>query len=619
MQKRGNRTRIILQVLFTTFVSLGSAQILKYETKVELIKETLVTERSYLIQVNSSENRDWGEIIIPHGDNDNFTLLSAEILDKDGEVVYRPKKKDILTRNRFSESSFHEDDQITELNLFWNEYPYQIKYSYKRSARNYTYLLRWTPPVDKGITPLVSNVEVIVPQNTNIHINSTDEFNLTENIENGKRRMKWTLLLKEIPGKEVYSPIYWENLPSIIVAPESFKYGVEGSLSSWSEYGDWFLKLNSGIDEITFEEKINVKNILKGQSNLQDSIAALYHYLQDNTTYVNVSIDLGGLRSYPASYVCENKFGDCKALTTYMKGLLNYAGVQSNYVLIDAGNNYYSDGWIVDESPGPQFNHIVLAVPTESDTIWLENTSTVLPTDYVGTSLQNRKSLWLEEGQSQLIEMPKLSLEDVMNKSIFNFQLDTIGSGELNSTITMRGKSFEQTRYRNKSLKKDEIENRIKRDVKIKKFTLENYEIIDESRDSLFNQIKISGVVKGQIQEIEDIKAIRPPKIKIPDFEKSDGRKRDVKINMPINEMITSSYDLTSFDQISLAPKEVSLDSKYGSYKFTIINTDRVIEVNQHFTLKRGYYSIDEYPEFYQFISKVKNNQKKLAVVFTTN
>ena len=52
-----------------------------------------------------------------------------------------------------------------------------------------------------------------------------------------------------------------------------------------------------------------------------------------------------------------------------MRSLLQVIGVESYYTLVMAGENAPS---IINNFPSPQFNHAILCVPVDKDTIWLE-------------------------------------------------------------------------------------------------------------------------------------------------------------------------------------------------------------------------------------------------------
>ena len=101
----------------------------------------------------------------------------------------------------------------------------------------------------------------------------------------------------------------------------------------------------------------------------------------------------------------DHLIGDCKALTTYMKGLLKASGISSFQVLVRAG-----EPDILDVNfPYDSFNHVILMVPQQTDTIWLECTSQMDPCGYMGTFTENHTGLLLDGEHSHLVHIPALN------------------------------------------------------------------------------------------------------------------------------------------------------------------------------------------------------------------
>ena len=86
----------------------------------------------------------------------------------------------------------------------------------------------------------------------------------------------------------------------------------------------------------------------------------------------------GGWQTFDAKYVEKNKFGDCKALSNFMKSMLKVVGIEGQLVVVSAGDDDF-----FDPDPTfclPRFNHMILHIPSEN--MWLECTSDGNPTGY---------------------------------------------------------------------------------------------------------------------------------------------------------------------------------------------------------------------------------------------
>lgn len=368
---------ILLLVILTLYVGQTSqAQVLDYATKIKIEKGKKITEKTFLIQVKNKENNWLSHIEVGHGPDAEFALIGAKVIDAKGNIVKKLRKKDISTKSDLSHGTFYQDDLVEEFDLYWNEYPYQIEYSYRITEEKFIYITKWYPLVYTKVITEKSSLQVEVPSTYEISLDYSDEIKHEAFAFEDKKIYQWQYGQIKSPKSESYTKPLEELVPFVSVVPLEFEYGVHGSSKSWSSFGTWQMGLNRGTDRLPASEKSIIDKLINGIDDKQQIVKTLYQYLQDKTKYVNVAIDVGGLKSYPASYVCENKYGDCKALTTYMKAMLSYVDIKSYYTTINAGSNAAR---INKNFPSQQFNHVILTVPMEKDTIWLENTSNSLP------------------------------------------------------------------------------------------------------------------------------------------------------------------------------------------------------------------------------------------------
>ena len=105
-----------------------------------------------------------------------------------------------------------------------------------------------------------------------------------------------------------------------------------------------------------------------------------------------------------------------------MKSALATVGIESYYTLIYGDSKPIK---IDQRIPSQQFNHVILCVPLEQDTVWLENTSSSSPFNYLGVFTQNRKGLLVNGDKSELVNTPALTQEQCLIESKFGFSLDT--------------------------------------------------------------------------------------------------------------------------------------------------------------------------------------------------
>lgn len=426
--------------------SQPSGKIIEYTEHAIVESGSLRQEVSLFIEISNKEGNWLGDIEIYYNEGDKYKLEEAELLDSKLNKLRKIKKKDVKTLNANNRGTFFDDRMVDKFSLKYNSYPYYIKYRYSITTRDFLYASHWVPRKYNTIPVAKASLTLTRPADYEIAIDSIGSFEYSRKQDIPDPNWiteTWSVDYPKKVGHEPFSPPAMEELDQIQIVPIKFSYGVHGLQDSWAHFGEWISKLNEGLDELPPLETARLKTKF---GHLTDTFAlteSLYNYLQDNTRYINVSLDIGGLKSYPAEYVLNNQYGDCKALTMYMKALLKVFSIPSYYTIIEAGSNPQR----IDTSfPSQQFNHVILCVPIGQDTIWLENTASFYPFNYLGTFTQNRTALLVNGPESRLIKTPPLTLEDVRVTNKFTLEItDPALSGTLE--VTSRGDDFESLAY----------------------------------------------------------------------------------------------------------------------------------------------------------------------------
>lgn len=556
-----------------------------------------------LLQINN-RNADT-EIRIPYSRGDKVNIDRAWIEDATGSVVRALRKNDIRDRSSISSISLYEDDFVKYFDLKHDAFPYRIYYTvrirYMRSLNTIDINHAWskTPVRD-------AKVMVEIPAKDSVRFKHENAGEPGTFFSHGGQFKKYTWQYNYTP------PLAWEanalekdlKAPSIQVVPLYFKFGEEGSFASWQSFGNWVFRLNKNRDKLTPEERGRIDNLLRNVENDRQKAEILYRYLQDHTRYINVSIKLGGLQTHPASYVCDHKYGDCKALTNYMQAMLKYAGISSYYTLIEAGSRAAE---IDTGFPSQAFNHVILVLPLENDTVFLECTSKNDPFGYVGTAIQERKALLIDEEKSRIIETPSLQPEDVLCTRTITVHPDR---SEILLEETQRGFNYELYTYLDKEVSRNEVADIIRDHIFSGKAELHAYELLPTNREKA--EIGLTARFKAEniYREYGNNLILPPFPISIKSYDPPEARSTGVRLDYPEFYVDRVVYNIQG-KEIHAVPEEITVESDFGRYEQRYELVEGALVCHKLFLLHAGQYPLERYADFYRFISMARDNETK--------
>jgi len=590
----------------------NSAEVLTYDKKIEIEGKKLSVWVDISIQINNQDGQNMTQVAIPYSASNKIKDLSASIIDASGNEVKKLKKRDVVDVSSISGYSLYEDDFNKVFELSYNQYPYVLKYSYSISYNGFLSIDEWTPVIALNTNTKKASLTLTTPTDFQLSIKEQNTNQAIKNTEDGKVIYEWIgTYTAESIKKEVFAPPIHELIPKVSIVPLNFEYGPSGSFQSWQSYGEWLNQLSYGLHDLPESEKQIVRNLTQDLPDIESKANALYHYLQDNIRYINVAIGIGGMLPYPASYVAQNRYGDCKALTNYMQALLAEAGIEAFCT------DVYADEVPVNidtNFPSQQFNHVILAIPTKTDTLWLETTSNINPFGYLGTFTQNRKALLVNSSQSKIIQIPAMTNVETRRDTRIDISIQAKNKIQAKVNSKFRGDDFETLLYYMKNESKSEIENFAKSKLPYQQSPSTITKINQKTRDSQEITVEAEMNLSDYGQQFGEAKVLNLPSLDFPKIERPSQRKSPLFFPYPIH--YKDEFEITIDENIegTLSNGTDKVESAFGSFSVTSEKVNNKIILTREFIIKSGRYGTEDYTEFFEFISSINESRAKTLI-----
>jgi len=413
----------------------GAEAVLREEEIVLEIKSPgkAVEKKRKVYTILNANGDDEAQYVTEYDKFHSVSEVEGILYDGLGKVLRKARRKDMQDRSYVEESSLATDDRYLLHNFYCQLYPYTVAYQEEQDFDGIGGFENWWPLVGPDIATQHSKYVVIAPKEYTVRylmLNGAPAPTITE--EKDKRIYTWEAWNMPARKTESHGPGWREIAPYVMIGPSDFELdGNKGNMSTWLDYGKFVTRLWSGRDILPPNIKQQVHALTDTITDIHQKVNTLYRFLQQNTHYINVSLGIGGLQTFPAEYVATKKYGDCKALSNYMVALLKEAGVPARYVLIRAEEGAPP---MMETFPSlNQFNHVVACVPLLKDTIWLECVSQTESPGYLGTFSGGRKALLIDSTGGHVVATPSYTASD--NLRCRAVQARIASDGNLNADV----------------------------------------------------------------------------------------------------------------------------------------------------------------------------------------
>lgn len=415
----------------------------EYHQEFELINYGKAIERVHMVVTVLDRNGDdFGELVLPYDKSTKISSLSGRSYNSLGIPDDKLKNKAIQDLNYTSAGAIYDDLRMKTASFSGDTYPYTVEYEYTIEYDGLMDYPEWQPLHGYRISVEKSSFQISCPDTMKFRYR---EFHLptgcrTEKHENGKHSIEWKLDSLKAWRAEPLSPELYLETPHVITAPTRFIYdGYAGSMNSWKDYGQWVSMLNEGRDQLSQQRQNEIRELVKEIKDTTQIVRKLYEFMQNRTRYVGIQLGIGGFQPFPAETVDRLGYGDCKALSNYMKALLNAVGISSVYTVAGAASN---QGITMTDFPtNHQTNHIILCVPLQSDTLWMECTSQTTPFGYMSPFTAGRKALNITSGRGKIVNTPLLTASQSSQNR--NAEIQVYPDGSIEGTVKTKYNGYQ--------------------------------------------------------------------------------------------------------------------------------------------------------------------------------
>jgi hypothetical protein len=584
----------------------------------EIKSTTLSTLRhKYAVTVLNENGDQQAQFVEWYDKMREVSDIEGSLYDASGKLVKKLKSKDIQDLSGVDDISLIDDNRKKVHNFYYKVYPYTVEYSVTIKQNQSFHFPTWVTQEDEYIAVEKSSFTVICPSDYVIRykaLNYQGEPNIKT--DKGLKIYNWQLSNKPAIETETFSPRWQELTTMVRIAPTAFEMqGYSGNMTSWKDFGKFLYELKKDRDVLPDAIKQKVQQLTAGVSDNKQKVKLLYDFLQKNTRYISIQLGIGGWQPYNATYVATKGYGDCKALANYMYSLLKEANINSFYALIKAGAH---DTYLMEDFPSNQFNHAILCVPLQKDTLWLECTSQTTPAGYMGNFTGNRKALLIDESGGTLVSTPRYTLNDNLQIRSITGTIDETGKLHANIKSVYTAVQQDNLHQLINNLSKEKIKEVLQKELDLATYHINDFDYQEKKSEhpEIAEQLDVD---VSNYATITGKRLFITPNILNRSNTKLNTeaeRLTDININYEYKDIDSMSIDLPNGYEPESIPQALSLKTKFGSYATTLKlekNKLTYIRIREQYAGKYPAKDFKELSDFYDRIYKADRNRVVLV------
>lgn len=573
--------------------------------------------KKYCITILNKAGDEAADFVMPYSKFSAVSAIDGTLYDGSGKKIRSLKNADIRDYSDTDEGTLADDSRVKQHNFNYNIYPYSVEYETVTKLNGIFFLPAWVPVADDHYAVEKSSLLVQCPTSYQLRYK---KFNYAgEPVEKADAKTKtyqWEVKQVQAFKQPPLSPSWQQLTPTVFLAPGDFELqDFNGNMNDWAGFGKFIYTLNKGRDKLPENIKNDLRQLTMQLTDNTSKVRAVYEYLQKNTRYISIQLGIGGWQTFDAGYVAEKKYGDCKALSNYMYSMLKEIGIRSNYVLIQSGNN---KNRFMADFPSNQFNHMILCVPQQKDSIWLECTSQTLPAGYLSNFTSDRYALLIDSSGGKIVHTPRYGKNE--NTQFRKITAVMNENGHVKASVNTTYAAWQQEYYQGmiNALSKEKILEQLKEQLDIPSYDVERFEYNEKKllppvvEENLLLQLNHYVTITGKRIFINPNIMNRFSAL----YREDENRTVPVEVLNGYTDVDSVEIEIPSGYKPENMPSGFSMQSLFGSYQTSFNYQPGKITYFRRIERNDGQFPPASYHDLADFFNKVyKADRAKIVLV----
>jgi len=448
-------------------------------------------------------------------------------------------------------------------------------------------------PAEEGVPVRLSQLDLILEPGRTYHFQTVGNVSppVVTTLEDGSEHRRY--VMKGLGRREIE-----ERAPGPLESGPLLRVSTYGS---WNEFAAWWWNLIRKQTIATPEIKAKVRELVAGQTSLEDKVRKIYEFVVTDIRYKAWEFGVHGYKPYSVGAIYARRHGDCKDKAILMNSMLHEIGVEGFPVLIHADMEREKEDLTL---PLVQhFNHCITYVPEQKGmhARFLDGTAEYHPFDTLPSMDAGATVLTVHGETGEIRHIPWTNPSENRNVYSYKVALQPDGDADIVMIHEPKGQFAPSIRSRfgnEAGQRREKLADSLGRtfgEIELLDTEFSNLKVLSEP--VVYSaHFKAKNFLRGTRDGYRLSSAFRPWNLSR--LATAAERKSDILLSPPSGREVTIVYTAPPGESWGSIPDNIVQDTPIGRFEMTFKKHGNTLEVTRKLDLKVQRIPQALYPEF---------------------